>query len=82
VVYGTDLGNGAVPPGIDVREAFLLHEACRMPVGDVLAAMTAGRLRPGAPADLVALAADPFDDLSALGALRLVMRAGRVVLRR
>src|SRR5215217_1880935 len=34
VVYGTDLGNGAVPPGIDVREAFLLHEACRMPVED------------------------------------------------
>jgi imidazolonepropionase-like amidohydrolase len=82
VVYGTDLGNGEVPPGIDVREAFLLHEACRMPVGDVLSAMTAGRLRPGAPADLIALRADPFEDLSALGDLRLVMRAGRVVLAR
>ena len=82
VVYGTDLGNGEVPPGIDVREAFLLHEACRMEVEDVLVAMTAGRLDAGAPADLIALGADPFEDLSALGDLRLVMRAGRVVMRR
>ena len=79
VVYGTDLGNGPIPAGIDVREAFLLHEACRMPVDDVLAAMTAGPIREGAPADLIALRADPFDDLAALGDLRLVMRAGRLV---
>jgi imidazolonepropionase-like amidohydrolase len=82
VVYGTDLGNGGIPPGIDVREAFLLFEACRMPVADVLAAMTAGPLGPGAPADLIALAADPFDDVVALGDLRLVMRGGRVIHRR
>jgi imidazolonepropionase-like amidohydrolase len=81
VVYGTDLGNGAVPPGIDVREAFLLHEACRMPTGEVLTAMTAGSLGPGAPADLIALARDPLDDLSALGDLALVMRAGRIIRR-
>jgi imidazolonepropionase-like amidohydrolase len=81
VVYGTDLGNGAVPPGIDVREAFLLHEACRMPVEDVLTAMVAGSLRPGAPGDLVGLAADPFDGLAALGDLRLVMRVGRIIRR-
>ncbi|MGZ4108527.1 MAG: amidohydrolase family protein [Actinomycetota bacterium] len=81
VVYGTDLGNGAVPPGIDVREAFLLHEACRMAIEDVLAAMTVGALEAGAPADLIALARDPFDDLSALGDLALVMRAGRIIRR-
>ncbi len=79
VAYGTDLGNGAIPPGIDVREAFLLHEACRMPVEDVLSAMTAGPIGPGAPADLVTLRADPFEDLSAIGDLRMVMRAGRTV---
>jgi imidazolonepropionase-like amidohydrolase len=81
VVYGTDLGNGDIPPGIDVREAFLLHEAVRMEVEDVLTAMTAGSLRAGSPADLVVLARDPFEDLSALGDLRLVVRAGRVVRR-
>jgi imidazolonepropionase-like amidohydrolase len=79
VVYGTDLGNGSIPAGIDVREAFLLREACGMPVDDVLAAMTAGPIREGAPADLIALRADPFDDLAALADLRLVMRGGRVV---
>ncbi len=81
VVYGTDLGNGAIPAGIDVREAFLLHEAVRMPVEDVLTAMTAGPLEPGAPGDLIALGRDPFEDLAALGDVRLVMRAGRVALR-
>jgi imidazolonepropionase-like amidohydrolase len=82
VVYGTDLGNGEVPPGIDVREAFLLHEACGMDVAAVLLAMTAGALEPGSPADLICLARDPFDDLAALSELRMVMRAGRVIERR
>jgi imidazolonepropionase-like amidohydrolase len=79
VVYGTDLGNGAVPPGIDLREALLLHEAVRMTPEAVLTAMTATRLEHGAPADLVALGADPLERLEALGDLRLVMRAGRIV---
>jgi imidazolonepropionase-like amidohydrolase len=79
VVYGTDLGNGDVPAGIDVREALLLHEACRMPIQDVLVAMTAGPTVPGAPADLIVLARDPFDDLAALAERQMVMRAGRIV---
>jgi imidazolonepropionase-like amidohydrolase len=79
VVYGTDLGNGPIPPGIHVREALLLHEAVRMPPEEVLDAMTAHRLEPGAPADLVALADDPLERVEALGGLRLVVRAGRVV---
>jgi imidazolonepropionase-like amidohydrolase len=82
VVYGTDLGNGEVPPGIDVREAFLLHEACGMSVEEVLTAMTAGSVEAGSPADLISLARDPFDDLAALGDLQMVMRAGRVIDRR
>jgi len=82
VVYGTDLGNGEVPPGIDVREAFLLNEACGMSVDAVLTAMTAGAVEPGSPADMICLARDPFDDLAALGDLRMVMRAGRVIERR
>lgn len=81
VVYGTDLGNGPIPAGIDLREVLLLHEAVRMPPEDVLDAMTATRLEPGAPADLIGLDRDPLEDLEALGDLRLVVRAGRVVVR-
>jgi imidazolonepropionase-like amidohydrolase len=79
VVYGTDLGNGAIPPGIDVREALLLHEAVRMSPEEVLTAMTATRLEAGAPADLIALSRDPLEELDALRDLKLVVRAGRVV---
>ena len=79
VAYGTDLGNGAIPPGIDLREALLLHEAARMPPEDVLEAMTATSLHPGAPADLIALGGDPLERMDALGEVRLVVRAGRVV---
>jgi imidazolonepropionase-like amidohydrolase len=79
VTYGTDLGNGAIPPGIHVREALLLHEAIRMTPEEVLTAMTAARLEAGAPADLVALDGNPLDEVEALGRLRLVVRAGRVI---
>jgi imidazolonepropionase-like amidohydrolase len=81
VVYGTDLGNGPIPPGIHVREALLLHEAVRMTPEEVLTSMTAARLEPGAPADLIALDGDPLDEVEAIGSLRLVVRAGRVVAR-
>ncbi|HEX6230364.1 MAG TPA: amidohydrolase family protein [Actinomycetota bacterium] len=79
IVYGTDLGNGPIPPGIDVREALLLHEAVRMTNEEVLEAMVAGPLSEDAPADLIALARDPLEEISALGDLLLVVRAGRVV---
>jgi imidazolonepropionase-like amidohydrolase len=82
VVYGTDLGNGPIPPGIHVREALLLHEAARMAPEDVLAAMTAHRLGPGVPADLIVLGENPLERIEALGDLRLVVRAGMVVARR
>jgi imidazolonepropionase-like amidohydrolase len=81
VVYGTDLGNGAIPPGIDVREALLMHEALRMSPEEVLAAMTATRLEPGSPADLIALGRDPLEEVDALRDLKLVVRAGRIVAR-
>jgi imidazolonepropionase-like amidohydrolase len=82
VVYGTDLGNGPIPPGIHVREALLLHEAVRMSTEEVLAAMVVGRLAPGSPADLVAFARNPLDEMDALNELTLVVRAGNVVFRR
>ncbi len=81
VIYGTDLGNGPIPPGIHVREALLMREAGMTNEG-VLEAMVRGPLQPGAPADLIALAQDPLEELGALEDLRLVVRAGRVVLAR
>jgi imidazolonepropionase-like amidohydrolase len=81
VIYGTDLGNGSVPPGIHTREAMLMAEA-GLEYEEVLEAMVRAPLEPGAPADLVAFAANPLDDLAAFDDLVLVVRAGRVALAR
>jgi imidazolonepropionase-like amidohydrolase len=78
IVYGTDLGNGAIPPGIHDREARLMAEAGLEPE-EVLEAMIRAPLQPGAPADLVELGSNPLDDLSALREVRSVLRGGRVV---
>jgi imidazolonepropionase-like amidohydrolase len=78
IVYGTDLGNGSIPPGIHTREALLMVEAGLEPE-EVLEAMIRAPLGPDAPADLIALAGSPLDDLSALDDVRTVIRAGRIV---
>ena len=79
VVYGTDLGNGAIPAGIHLREALLLNEAVRLTPEEILTAMTAGPLAVDGPADLIVLGSDPLMRLEALGDLRVVVRAGKVV---
>jgi imidazolonepropionase-like amidohydrolase len=76
VAYGTDLGNGPIPPGIHLGEAGHLARAGLGP-HEVLAAMTFRPLAAGEPGDLVALGADPLEDLSALADVRLVIRGGR-----
>jgi len=77
VRYGTDLGNGPIPPGIHTGEVVHLA-AAGLKTDQVLAALTRGPLRPGAEADLVGLTGDPFEDLGALGEVSLVIRSGRV----
>ena len=77
VLYGTDLGNGPIPPGIHLREAQHLS-AARLEPHQILTAMTAWSLHPGARGDLVALEGNPLEDLEALGEVRLVVRGGRV----
>ncbi len=77
VVYGTDLGNGPIPPGMHVREAQHL-EAARLTPEQILTAMTGWRLHPGARGDLVALDGNPLEDLEALGRVRAVVRGGRL----
>lgn len=81
VIYGTDLGNGPIPAGIHTRELQLLSMA-GLSHEEVLGALTRAPLAPGAPADLIGLARDPTQDLSAFDDIRLVIRAGRVVLSR
>jgi imidazolonepropionase-like amidohydrolase len=78
VIYGTDLGNGAIPPGIHTRELQLLVEA-GLEYEEVLESMVRAPLVPGAPADLLVLGADPLDDLAAFDDIRAVIRGGRVV---
>lgn len=77
ILYGTDLGNGPIPPGIHIGEVMHLVAAGLSPER-ILTAMTGRRLRDGEPGDLLALAANPLEDLRALREVRLVIRAGRV----
>lgn len=81
VIYGTDLGNGPVPPGIDTREAMLLREA-GLELEEILQAMVRAPLVPDAPADLIALERSPLDDAAAFDDLQLVVRAGNVAMAR
>jgi imidazolonepropionase-like amidohydrolase len=75
--YGTDLGNGPIPAGIHAGEAVHMA-AAGLSADAVLRALTPGPLRRGAVADVVGLRADPFEALTALGRVGLVVRAGVV----
>jgi imidazolonepropionase-like amidohydrolase len=88
VLYGTDLGNQGPPPAVDLEELRLLV-AAGLPPAAALAAATsraaahlgladAGRVAPGARADLLLVAGDPLTDLDALSRVRLVTRDGVV----
>jgi imidazolonepropionase-like amidohydrolase len=77
VRYGTDLGNGPIPAGIDPREVALLASA-GLGVPAILRAMTLSGIRAGAEADVVGLRGDPFEGLRAFERVDLVIRGGRV----
>jgi imidazolonepropionase-like amidohydrolase len=76
VVYGTDLGNGPIPPGIHVAEIWHLRRAGLSPE-QLLEAVTFRPLAAGEPSDVVVLGGNPLEDLNAYGAVKLVLRAGR-----
>jgi imidazolonepropionase-like amidohydrolase len=76
VAYGTDLGNGPIPAGIHVGEAWHLHRA-GLPPEALLQALTFRPLAPGEPADLLVLDGNPMENLGALGQLRVVIRGDR-----
>lgn len=81
IAYGTDLGNGSIPSGVHTRELQLMHEA-GLATEQVLDAMCRAPIREGAPADLVVLGDSPLGELGAFDDIRLVIKAGRVALRR
>jgi len=76
VAYGTDLGNGAIPPGIHVGEIWHLRRAGLTPE-QLLETVTFRPLAHGELADLVVLGGNPLEDLNAYGSVKFVLRAGR-----
>jgi imidazolonepropionase-like amidohydrolase len=76
VAYGTDLGNGPIPPGIHVGEAFHLTRAGLRPE-QLLEALAHRPLAAGEEADVVVLGGSPLESLSALADVQLVVRGGR-----
>ena len=77
VIYGTDLGNGPIPPGIDLRELRLLLDA-GLTHDEMLRALTRAPIERGAPADLIAVDGDPLTNLGALARITMVFRGGRL----
>lgn len=87
IAFGTDSGVSA--HGDNAQEFALLVRAGLTPLEAIQAATVnaaehlgiedeAGALRPGMPADLIAVHGDPLADVTELERVRFVMRAGRV----
>jgi imidazolonepropionase-like amidohydrolase len=76
VRYGTDLGNGPLPPAVNAREILALEQA-GLDGRAILQAITATPLATGHRADLVAVPADPLHHPGQLTAAVPVLHAGR-----
>jgi imidazolonepropionase-like amidohydrolase len=91
LLYGSEPGGQGAPSRIHVDELRLMREAGMTPQAIIRAATSlAGRqtgvanlgsLVPGAPADLVGVRGNPFEDLQSLERPQLVVAAGVVLLR-
>ncbi|NZA28075.1 amidohydrolase family protein [Luteimonas sp. SJ-92] len=88
IAFGTDMGVG--PHGDNAREFLYMVEA-GMPAAEALQAATVhaaevlgvddqGVIAPGRRADIIALAADPLEDIQAVLDVRFVMKDGEVFL--
>jgi len=90
IAFGTDAG--MFPHGDAWREFRDLTDAGLSPLralraatsvaADLLERPELGRITPGAAADLVAVAGDPFADIDAMGRVEFVVRAGAVAIDR
>lgn len=88
IAFGTDAG--AIPHGENAREFEVMVNYGMTPLQAIRAAtLTAaelmglekdiGRLKAGHMADIIAVAGDPLEDVSALRQVRFVMKGGRVI---
>lgn len=89
IAFGTDVV-GDSPENANAREFILLEKAGLTPLEAIQAATvnaadhlgisaSAGSLKPGLPADLIAVDGNPLNDLGVLQNIRLVMKDGAVV---
>ncbi len=90
VAFGTDAG--VILHGTNAREFAELSSLGLSPTAALRAATLdaaravglegqVGTLRPGAFADVIGVEGNPLDDLTALGRVKFVMKAGRIVLK-
>ena len=89
-LYGAEIAHTDVPWGIDAQELQLMRHLAGMSAIEVVRAATSdagvelgmaplGTLSPGAPADIIAVRGNPFDDLKLLEYPDLVISGGRIV---
>ena len=88
IAFGTD--TGVSKHGDNAREFKLMVDAGMTPMAAIVAATTGaaealgrsdtvGRIAPGMPADIIAVAGDPLADVTRLEHVSFVMRHGKVV---
>ncbi len=89
-LYGAEIAHPDVPWGIDAQELALMHHLAGLSALDVLRAATSkagehlglaplGTLKPGAPADIIAVRGDPVENFKLLEYPDLVVSGGRLV---
>ena len=92
-LYGAEIAHPDIPWGIDAQELLYLQHLTGMKALDLLRMATSkagqhldmsllGTLLPGAPADLIAVKADPLQNLKLLEYPDLVMSGGKIVVDR
>jgi hypothetical protein len=92
LLYGSDFGNPGIPAAIDIDELRLMIEAglstreaimaATSRAGEALGPEPLGRLVEGAPADLLAVKGDPFQDLERFEDILLLVGGGHAVIER
>ncbi|MCC6301412.1 MAG: amidohydrolase family protein [Gammaproteobacteria bacterium] len=89
LLYGAEIAHPDIPWGIDAQELNYMQAAGIEPLealrtvtskaGDYLGIPGLGTIRPGAPADLIAVKGDPLESFKTLEYPQLVMSGGRIV---